>query len=175
MANPDDEPIWAADRVVTPTPGLTITIPTTANELAIKDFSPALFNRLLGEIRGFSQHEHETLTDAWLRMKELLINFHRHGLTKCNIMKIFYHSLNEITQKALNVAAIGIFLYKTLDQAYQLLEDKVLRKLDWDKNQKSKTLIRKTIAFADEGNGNSDTDKIVARMDAIAIKMDTQY
>nr|GEV91889.1 DNA-directed DNA polymerase [Tanacetum cinerariifolium] len=36
MANPDDEPMWAADRVVTPTPGLTITIPATANEFAIK-------------------------------------------------------------------------------------------------------------------------------------------
>ncbi|GJW44975.1 hypothetical protein Tco_0073774 [Tanacetum coccineum] len=57
MANPDDEPMWAADRLVAPTPGLTITIPATANEFAIKEFS---------------QHERETLTDAWLRMKELL-------------------------------------------------------------------------------------------------------
>nr|GEU77003.1 reverse transcriptase domain-containing protein [Tanacetum cinerariifolium] len=33
----DDEPLWAADRVVTPTPGSTITIPETANEFFIKD------------------------------------------------------------------------------------------------------------------------------------------
>ncbi|GJR14128.1 hypothetical protein Tco_0796780 [Tanacetum coccineum] len=32
----DDEPIWAADRVVTLTPGFAITIPETANEFAIK-------------------------------------------------------------------------------------------------------------------------------------------
>ncbi|GKE90737.1 hypothetical protein Tco_1571832, partial [Tanacetum coccineum] len=32
----DDEPTWAADRVVAPTPGSTITIPETTNELAIK-------------------------------------------------------------------------------------------------------------------------------------------
>ncbi|GJW57162.1 reverse transcriptase domain-containing protein [Tanacetum coccineum] len=32
----DDEPIWAADRVVAPTPGSAITIPETANEFAIK-------------------------------------------------------------------------------------------------------------------------------------------
>ncbi|GJR99394.1 hypothetical protein Tco_0315903 [Tanacetum coccineum] len=31
-----DEPMWAADRVVTPTPGSTITITETANEFAIK-------------------------------------------------------------------------------------------------------------------------------------------
>ncbi|GKA83936.1 hypothetical protein Tco_0805531 [Tanacetum coccineum] len=32
----DDEPMWAADRVVAPTPGSAITIPETANEFAIK-------------------------------------------------------------------------------------------------------------------------------------------
>nr|GEU91416.1 reverse transcriptase domain-containing protein [Tanacetum cinerariifolium] len=32
----DDEPMWAADHVVNPTPGSTITIPETANEFAIK-------------------------------------------------------------------------------------------------------------------------------------------
>ncbi|GJV23159.1 hypothetical protein Tco_1375854 [Tanacetum coccineum] len=32
----DDEPMWAADRVVAPTPGFAITIPETANEFAIK-------------------------------------------------------------------------------------------------------------------------------------------
>ncbi|GJY76172.1 reverse transcriptase domain-containing protein [Tanacetum coccineum] len=34
----DDEPMWAADRVVAPTPGPAITIPETANEFAIKAF-----------------------------------------------------------------------------------------------------------------------------------------
>ncbi|GKC57192.1 reverse transcriptase domain-containing protein [Tanacetum coccineum] len=32
----DDEPMWAADHVVAPTPGFAITIPETANEFAIK-------------------------------------------------------------------------------------------------------------------------------------------
>ncbi|GJU06549.1 reverse transcriptase domain-containing protein [Tanacetum coccineum] len=35
-------------------------------------FPPALFDRLLREIQAFSQHENESLTDAWLRMKEML-------------------------------------------------------------------------------------------------------
>ncbi|GJZ99635.1 hypothetical protein Tco_0672186 [Tanacetum coccineum] len=35
----DDEPMWAADCVVAPTLGSTITIPETANELAIKGCS----------------------------------------------------------------------------------------------------------------------------------------
>ncbi|GJS66796.1 hypothetical protein Tco_0681360 [Tanacetum coccineum] len=80
-----------------------------------------------------------------------------------------------MTQEALNVAAGGIFLYKIPNQAYQFLEDKVLLKLDWAKNQKSKSSLKKIITFADEGDNNSDTDKIIARMDAITMKMDAQY
>ncbi|GJT72446.1 reverse transcriptase domain-containing protein [Tanacetum coccineum] len=202
----DDEPMWAAGRVVAPTPGSAITIPENANEFAIKDnhltlvkgnqfngrtktdphkhiheflkiydmfkyrdtenkavrlmrfhlsltgeaktwldelnkgtiktydelrtafisrfFPPALFDRHLREIRAFSQHENESLTDARLRMKEMLQNYHGHNLSKSNIIKIFYHGLSEITHEVLNAAAGGIFFYKTPNQAYQLLEDK---------------------------------------------------
>ncbi|GJU08423.1 hypothetical protein Tco_1124853 [Tanacetum coccineum] len=125
----DDEPMWAADRVVAPTPSSAITIPETANEFAIKE----------------------------------------------NIIKIFYHGLSEITQEVLNAAAGGIFLYKTSNQAYQLLEDKVLLKLDWAKNQKTKSSLKKIVSFVDEGISNSNTDRIMARMDAMTLKMDAQY
>nr|GEY65901.1 reverse transcriptase domain-containing protein [Tanacetum cinerariifolium] len=65
-------------------------------------FPPALFDRLLREIRAFSHHENDSLTDSWLRMKELLRNYHGHNLSKGNIIKIFYHGLNETTQEVLN-------------------------------------------------------------------------
>ncbi|GJV16324.1 reverse transcriptase domain-containing protein [Tanacetum coccineum] len=135
-------------------------------------FPSSLFNRLLREIRAFSQHENETLTESWLRMKEILKNYHGHNLSKANIIKNFYRGLNQITQEVLNAATGGIFLYKTPNQAYQLLEDKVLLKLDWAKNQKTKSSLKKTVAFADEGSGNSDSDRIMARMDAMTMKID---
>ncbi|GKB27148.1 reverse transcriptase domain-containing protein [Tanacetum coccineum] len=93
-------------------------------------FPPALFDRLLGEIRAFSQHENESLTDAWLRMKEMLRNCHGHNLSKGNIIKIFYHGLNDITKEVLNAAPMF---------------------------------------------SNSDTDKIMARMDAMTMKMEARY
>ncbi|GJZ77199.1 reverse transcriptase domain-containing protein [Tanacetum coccineum] len=40
----DDEPMWAADHVVAPTPGSAITIPETANEFAIKGNHLTLVN-----------------------------------------------------------------------------------------------------------------------------------
>ncbi|GJW39116.1 hypothetical protein Tco_0064961 [Tanacetum coccineum] len=159
----DDEPMWTADRVVAPTLCSSITIPETVNEFTIKD------------IQAFSQHENESPTNAWLCMKEMLRNFHGHNLSKGNIIKIFCHGLNEITQEVLNAAVGGIFLYKIPNQAYQLLEDKVSLKLDWDKNQKTKSSLKKTIAFAAESSSNSNTNKIMARIDAITMKMDAQY
>ncbi|GJY29470.1 reverse transcriptase domain-containing protein [Tanacetum coccineum] len=68
-------------------------------------FPPALFERLLGEIRDFSQHENKSLTNAWLRVKEMLRNCHGHNLSKGNIIKIFYHGLSEITLEVPNAAA----------------------------------------------------------------------
>ncbi|GJY87298.1 hypothetical protein Tco_0501926 [Tanacetum coccineum] len=167
----DDQPMWDGDCVVALTPNSAITLPATVNEFAIKDtkneavsliaywryknlvrrtfrrnnrklerfrtpfisrfFPPALFDRLLQEIRAFSQHEGETLTDAWLRMKEVLINCHGHNLSKGGIIKIIYHCLSETTQEVLNATAGG----------------------------PSKT----------------DTKRIMARMDAITMKMDAQY
>ncbi|GJU16650.1 hypothetical protein Tco_1144616 [Tanacetum coccineum] len=124
--------IEATDRVVAPTPGSANTIPKIANEFTIK----ALFDRFLIEIQAFSQHENETQTDDWLHMKEMLKNCHGHNLNKGNIIKIFYHGLNEVTQEALN-AADG--------------------------------------AFTDERSSNSNTGQIMARMDAMTMKMDAQY
>ncbi|GJZ56798.1 retrovirus-related pol polyprotein from transposon TNT 1-94 [Tanacetum coccineum] len=106
---------------------------------------------------------------------KMLRNCHGHNLSKGNIIKIFYHGLSEITQEVLNAATGVIFLYKTPNQAYQLLEDKVLLNLDWAKNQKTKSNLKKTVAFADGGSSNFDTNKIMARMDVITLKMDAQY
>ncbi|GJV57615.1 hypothetical protein Tco_1458620 [Tanacetum coccineum] len=120
---------------------------------------------------GFEKISNKPLMAEQFRHK----NWIQHNLSKGNIIKIFYHGLNETTQEVLNAAAGGIFLYKTPNQAYQLLEDKGLLKLDWAKNQKSKPPLTRTIAFTGEGHSNSNTDKIIARMDAMTMKMDAQY
>ncbi|GKB60983.1 reverse transcriptase domain-containing protein [Tanacetum coccineum] len=136
---------------------------------------PTLISTAPRRILLFPQSENKSLTDAWLRMKEMLRNCHGHNLSKGNIIKIFYHGLNEITQEVLNATVGGIFLYKTPNQAYQLLGDKVLLKLDWAKNQRNQSLLKNCLLFRREGNSNTDTEKIMARMDAMTIKMDAQY
>nr|GEY53717.1 reverse transcriptase domain-containing protein [Tanacetum cinerariifolium] len=96
-----------------------------------KFFPPLLFNRLLLEIRNFSQDVCESLIEAWLRLENMLRKCHGHGLSKKAIIQIFYYGLDEPTQGILDVTAGGIFLYKTPNQAFQFLENKVLFNFDW--------------------------------------------
>ncbi|GJY20584.1 hypothetical protein Tco_0393150 [Tanacetum coccineum] len=114
--------------------------------LSLADSFPQLFSTDSSEKSVLSLNmKIESLTDAWLRMKEMLKNCHGHNLSNGNIIKIFYHGLNEITQEVLNAAAGGIFLYETPNQAYQLLKNKVLLKLDWAKNKKTKSSLKKPL------------------------------
>ncbi|GJY00535.1 reverse transcriptase domain-containing protein [Tanacetum coccineum] len=128
-------------------------------------FPPSLFNRLLLEIRSFSQLICESLTDAWLRLKSMLRKCHGHGLTKGAIIQIFYHGLDEPTQAILDITTGGIFLYKSPNQLFQFLEDKVLFKLDWPIKSKNEH-HRKSVSFAD-GSNNGDNSRLMEKLEAL--------
>ncbi|GJS42964.1 hypothetical protein Tco_0568007 [Tanacetum coccineum] len=95
---------------------------------------------------------------------DLVHNFEGRG----TIIQIFYHGLDKATQAILNVE--GIFLYKTPNEAHQLLEDRVLLKLDWSKDIKAKP-FRKTVAFTE----GSDNSQIMEKMEALTTKIDSQF
>ncbi|GJU28462.1 hypothetical protein Tco_1167083 [Tanacetum coccineum] len=50
----DDEPMWAADRIVVPTPGSAITIPETANEFDIKGSSNSDTDKIMARMDGMT-------------------------------------------------------------------------------------------------------------------------
>ncbi|GJX91780.1 reverse transcriptase domain-containing protein [Tanacetum coccineum] len=137
-------------------------------------FPPLLFNRLLLEIRNFSQLVCESLTDAWLRLKSMLRKCHGHGLTKGAIIQIFYHGLDEPTQGILDITAGGIFLYKSPNQNFQFLKDKVLFNHDWPIKFKNEH-HRKSVSFADGSDTNDDNYRLMKKLEALTIKMDSQF
>ncbi|GKE13820.1 reverse transcriptase domain-containing protein [Tanacetum coccineum] len=94
-------------------------------------FSPTKFKRLLNDIHTFHQFDDESLVDAWLRFIEMVRACYGHGLAKGAIVQIFYHGLDDPTRRILD--AEGIFLYNTPNEAFKILEDKVLLKLDFSK------------------------------------------
>ncbi|GJY93017.1 reverse transcriptase domain-containing protein [Tanacetum coccineum] len=103
-----------------------------------KFFPPSLFNHLLLKIR-------------------------RHGLTKGAIIQILYHTLDEPTQEILDGTAGGIFLYKSPNQAFQFLRDKVLFKHDWPIKSKNKH-HRKSVSFADGSDSNTDNSRFMEKL-----------
>ncbi|GKB40218.1 hypothetical protein Tco_0885160 [Tanacetum coccineum] len=121
----DDEPMWTADHVVALTPGSAITIPETANEFSIKGNHLTL-------VKG-NQFDGRTKTDPHKHIHEFLgicdMFKYRDTENEAARLMMFPISLTgeaktwEITQEVLNATADGIFLYKTPNQAYQLLVD----------------------------------------------------
>ncbi|GJS08212.1 hypothetical protein Tco_0365008 [Tanacetum coccineum] len=59
----DDEPMWAADRVVAPTPGSAITIPETVNEFAIKDTMTMKMDARYKEFQSYSKQPNPDYND----------------------------------------------------------------------------------------------------------------
>ncbi|GJX37761.1 reverse transcriptase domain-containing protein [Tanacetum coccineum] len=137
----DDEPMWAADRVVAPTLSSTITIPETANEFAIKGNHLTLDkgNQFDGRIKIDPQkHIHEFL-----------------GI--CGMFK-YRDTENE-------AVLLMMFPLSLTGEAKTWLDEL---------NEGSiKTWDELRTAFI--SSSNSDTDKIMARMDAMTMKMDAQY
>ncbi|GKD24487.1 hypothetical protein Tco_1230701 [Tanacetum coccineum] len=104
----------------------------------------------------------------------MLRKCHGHGLTKGAIIQIFYHGLDEPTQGILDVTAGGIFLYKTLNQAFQFLDDKVLSKLYWSIKSQNEH-HQKSVAFVDGSNSNNNNFRLMEKLEALTIKIDSQF
>ncbi|GKC29280.1 hypothetical protein Tco_1036574 [Tanacetum coccineum] len=149
----DDKPLWGSNRAVAPTPEATIVMVDLGDIFTVK---------------GFTQNPNESLIDAWIRMKDLLHSCHRHGLGRGTIIQIIYHGVDKATQAILHTG--GIFLYKTSNEAHQLLDDRVLLKLDLSKDMKAKP-IHKIVAFAESSNDS----KLMEKMEALTTKIDSQF
>ncbi|GJR82282.1 hypothetical protein Tco_0153067, partial [Tanacetum coccineum] len=127
---------------------------------------------LSGEAKTcFHQLDHKTLVEAWIRIKEMLRTCYIHGLTKGKIIQIFYHGLDNPTQGILDAG--GIFLYKTPNEAFKILKDKVLLKGDiLDDSQYPK---RKTVVSAGGNNINSYHAILIEKLKALATKINSEF
>ncbi|GJT13745.1 zf-CCHC domain-containing protein [Tanacetum coccineum] len=135
-------------------------------------FYPTKFRRLLNEIHCFHQLDHETLVDAWLRIKEMIRTCYEHGLTKGTIIQIFYSGLDNPTQGIL--IARGIFLYNTPNEAFKILEDKVLLKLDFSDDSQNNPKP-KTVVSSDGINIIPDHELLTEKFEALATKINSEF
>ncbi|GJS19804.1 hypothetical protein Tco_0448436 [Tanacetum coccineum] len=79
---------------------------------------------------------------------------------------------HEPTQAILDETAGGIFFYKSPNQDFQFLDDKVLFKLDWSTKSKDEH-HQESVAFAN--GSNNDNSRLMDKLEALTIKMDYQF
>ncbi|GKC03238.1 hypothetical protein Tco_0994848 [Tanacetum coccineum] len=134
---------------------------TNADAIKLKLFPSSL----VGEAKIWFNELSPSVITTWEEMRQafdLLRSCHGHGLGRGTIIQIFYHGLDEPTQAILDVE--GIFLYKTLNEAHQLLEDRVLLKL----YNKAKPL-RKIVSFAE----SEENSPLLEKMEALMTRIDS--
>ncbi|GJY67627.1 reverse transcriptase domain-containing protein [Tanacetum coccineum] len=135
-------------------------------------FSHAKFKCLLNDIRSFHQLVNETLIEAWIHLKEMLRICYGHGLTKGTIVHIFYHGLDGPTKGILDTG--GIFLYNIPNEAFKILEDKVLFQLDFSGGSQNSPKP-KTVVSISGNNINPDLAILVDKFEALATKIDSEF
>nr|XP_043628890.1 uncharacterized protein LOC122600230 [Erigeron canadensis] len=124
-------------------------------------FPPGLQQKLFNDIKTFKQYEKENYINSWIRLKKLLKKSYGHGLDKEQIVNIFYNGLDENSQILLDAAGGGIFLYKSANDAYQVMEEKVMMRMSKTKVEEGKS---KAVSFVE---AKEESSRMEAKFDTM--------
>ncbi|XP_060972313.1 uncharacterized protein LOC133038240 [Cannabis sativa] len=116
-----------------------ISLPThsinTWEELTLKFlsklFPPAKIAKLRADINNFTQQDSESLYEAWERFKDLLRKCPNHGIEKWLQVHNFYNGLMNETRTLIDAAAGGVFMRKSANEAFELLEEMAMTNQQW--------------------------------------------
>ncbi|GKB90273.1 hypothetical protein Tco_0962545, partial [Tanacetum coccineum] len=147
ILDPDDQPMWESAKTVAPTPNSVII------QLDV-DENFVINSTHLNMIRKINS----MVICGPIRMTTS-VNFSQ-SATCSDTVK------HESTQAILDKTAGGIFLYKTQNQAFQFLDDKVLFNHDWPIKSKNEH-HRKSVAFADGSDSNTDNSRFMEKLKAV--------
>ena len=113
-----------------------------AQKFLTKYFPPAKTAKMRNEIASFTQHELESLYEAWERYKELLRRCPHHGLPDWLQLQTFYNGMTIASRTLVDAAAGGSLMGKKLEDAYDLLEEMAANAYQWpsERNASKKTL-----------------------------------
>ena len=84
---------------------------------------------------GFGQLEGENLAEAWDIFQEILRKCPHHKLTRWMQVHTFYNGLRNATRIVIDASARGALMKKTMDQAYEILEDAATNTNQWPRDK----------------------------------------
>ncbi|GJS74868.1 hypothetical protein Tco_0707709 [Tanacetum coccineum] len=188
VIDPDDQPMWSSTGTVALMPSSAIIQLPVSNNFHIKEEAVMLRTfpfSLTGEAKTLMNELDEEAITLWNELREAFISryfspakfrqmlrtCYGHGITKGTMIHTFYCGLDDPTQEILNAG--GIFLYNTPNQAFKILEDKVLLKLDFsDDSQNPKP---KTVASTGGSDINPDHAILMDKFKALTTKIDSEF
>ncbi|GJW93925.1 hypothetical protein Tco_0173597 [Tanacetum coccineum] len=134
--------MWGNNSAVAPTPGAAIVAIDLGDNFTVKGHHLSMIKD--------SQFEGRAQADPYMHIAEFVEICGIFDIAQPMRMQSNSNSshhpllvmpkLDEATQAILDVG--GIFLYKTPNEAHQLLEDRALLKLDWSKYMKTKPIVK---------------------------------
>ena len=77
----------------------------------------------------------ENLAEAWDRFHELLRKCPHHRLTRWMQVHTFHNGLRNATRTVIDASAGGALMKKTIDQAYEILEDAATNTNQWPREK----------------------------------------
>nr|GEV90150.1 reverse transcriptase domain-containing protein [Tanacetum cinerariifolium] len=149
--DPDDQPMWSDTRTFAPTPSSAIVQLVISNYFHIKGTRMQMIrdNQFNGRIRS---------------------DPHRHVADFLKISSLFQYDVP--TQEILDAG--GIFLYNTPNEAFKILEDKVLLKLDFSGDSQNSPKP-KTVVSTGGNNIDPYHGILMENIEALARKTDSEF
>ena len=83
----------------------------------------------------FRQLKGENLAEAWDRFHELLRRCPHHRLTRWMKVHTFYNGVRDVTRTVIDASAGVVLMKKTMDQAYEILEDTATNTNQWPRER----------------------------------------
>ncbi|GJW86436.1 hypothetical protein Tco_0161776 [Tanacetum coccineum] len=193
----DDQPMWGNNRAVAPTPEVAIVAVDLGDNFTVKEHHLSMIkDRQFDGRSRVDLHKHITkfvkiyglfrcgntnadaiklkLFPSSLSGEAKRFNELSPGVitTWEEIRQAFMNGLDEPTQSILDAG--GIFLYKTPNEVHQLVKDRVLLKLDWSKENKTKPLRKNLLPIRREEN-KIHPSPLLEKMEALTTRIDSQF
>ncbi|GJZ38024.1 reverse transcriptase domain-containing protein [Tanacetum coccineum] len=168
--------MWSSTKTVAATPNSAILQLPILNNFTIDEEAVSLRTfpfSLSGEAKTWMNELDQGTITSWNEMREAFISLYFSLAKFKRILNEIHssHQLDDPTQEILNIG--GIFLYNTPNEAFKILEDKVLLKLDFpDGSQNPKP---KTVVSADGISIDPDHVILMEKFEALAIKIDSEF
>ncbi|XP_050229108.1 uncharacterized protein LOC126678249 [Mercurialis annua] len=109
-----------------------------------KYFSMAKNAKLKRDTMLYQQHDGESIHKAWERYKEMQRKVPHHHITGENLIQNFYNGSTELGRSAIDVAAGGSLMKKTIDEAFALLDEMAMNGCTWP-NERARVPAQKGV------------------------------